>query len=116
MATGELADREIYLQVNNDIQNEIADIQEKITNIKRHSQDWLEQSSNLIYLAKKADELFLQGTDEEKQILINCVASNLYLKDKKVYFSLKKPFDILAKGTKSPVGLPLWGFIRTIPQ
>ena len=106
MVADEIKDQEAYLEVKNDIQNEIAGIQEKLTNIGRHSEDWLQQSSNLIYLAKHADKLFLEGTKEEKHTLINCAASNLFLKDKKVEFSLKKPFAILAEGQKSTTLLP----------
>ncbi len=106
MVADEIKDQEAYLEVKNDIQSEIIGIQEKLTNIGRHSEDWLQQSSNLIYLAKYADKLFLEGTKEEKHTLINCAASNLFLKDKKVSFSLKKPFAILAEGQKSTALLP----------
>ena len=47
----------------------------------------------------------LEGTKEQKNILLNSVASNLFLKDKKVTFSLKKPFDMLANGQKRPIQL-----------
>ncbi len=108
MATDKLPDQDTYLEVNNDIQNEIVNLQEKLSNIGRHSKEWLEHSSNLIYLAKNADKLFLEGTKEEKHTLINCAASNLFLKDRKVSFSLKKPFAILAESQKSTTLLPRW--------
>lgn len=106
MMADKIKDKETCLEVKNDIQSEVAELQEKLANIGRHSEDWLQQSSNLIYLAKHADELFLEGTKEEKHTLINCVASNLFLRDKKVHFSLKKPFAILAEGQKSTTWLP----------
>ncbi|HUV47037.1 MAG TPA: recombinase family protein [Candidatus Bathyarchaeia archaeon] len=107
MVTSEIKDDETFSEIQNDVQREITDIQQKLDNITRHSQDWLEQSSNLLYLARHAGELFLEGTKEEKHILVNCVSSNLFLKDKRVTFSLKKPFDLLAEVPKSPTGLPL---------
>ena len=98
MISGEAEDKEAYLEVKNDIQTEVSEIKAKLDNIRDHSIDWLDQSSNLLYLAQHAQELFLEGTKEEKQILINCVSSNLFLRDKKIEYSLKKPFDILAEG------------------
>jgi len=106
MATGMLDDKKVYLEVKNDISTDILEIEEKLKNISLHTENWMEQSSNLITIAQNADKLFLQGTKEEKHILINCVASNLFLKDKKVYYKLKKPFKIIAQGQKSNELLP----------
>lgn len=100
MLTGEVDDKETYLEVKNDLQNEIFEVQDKLSKITDHSQNWLDQSSNLLYLATHAQELFLEGTKEEKQTLIRCVSSNLFLKDKKVEYSFKRPFRILTQTNK----------------
>lgn len=105
MATGEIDDKDTYQEVKNDIQNEILGLEGQLNKMNQSTENWLEQSSNLIYLAKHAGELFLEGTKEEKQTLINCVSSNLFLKDRNVEFSLKEPFNILAEGSKSTVVL-----------
>jgi DNA invertase Pin-like site-specific DNA recombinase len=109
-----IQDRKMIEELKQDIEKEIAQAEEKLENITRHTKDYLEQSSNLLYLAKHAHKLFLRGTREQKHILLNCVASNLLLRDKKVYFSHKKPFDILAKGSKRPIGLAGWDDFRTV--
>lgn len=58
-------------------------------------------------MARHARELFLEGTKEEKHTLVNCVASNLFLKDKIVNFELKTPFKILTEVPQSTTVLPL---------
>ncbi|HCR35932.1 TPA: hypothetical protein DIU22_02725 [Candidatus Woesebacteria bacterium] len=100
MLMGDVDDKETYLEVKNDLQNEISQVQDKLLQITDHSQNWFDQSSNLLYLATHAQELFLEGTKEEKQMLIRCVSSNLFLKDKKVEFSFNKPFEILSQTPK----------------
>lgn len=106
MLTGDVDDKEAYIELKNDIQNEIAGIEEKINKITGHTQSWFDQSSNLIYVARHAQELFLEGTKEEKQTLIRSVASNLYLKDEIIYFDLKKPFQIFSEVPQSTTLLP----------
>lgn len=106
MALGEIEDQETFTEIKNDIQKEIADLQGRLADIGTHSETWFQQSSNLIYLAKNAKTLFLQGTKEEKQILINCVASNLFLLDKKIEFKLKEEFEILKEARDSNNLLP----------
>ena len=54
-----------------------------------------------------AGELFLEGTKGEKQILIRCISSNLFLKDKIISFELKKPFELLQEVNQSTSWLPL---------
>ena len=92
-------------ELKQDIEGEIAQAEEKLGSITQHTRDYLEQTSNLLHLAQNARQLFLEGTREQKNILLNSVASNLFLKDKKVSFSLKKPFDMLANGQKRPIQL-----------
>lgn len=106
MVTGEIDDKDTFTEIKNDIQNEILAIEEKVGKITGHSQNWFDQSSNLVYVARHARELFLEGTKEEKHTLVNCVASNLFLKDKIVNFELKTPFKILTEVPQSTTVLP----------
>jgi len=71
--------------------------------LSQSSHDWLEQSSNLLELAKHAKKLFLEGAKEEKYKLLESVSSNRILTDKKVRFEYKKPFDLLVKGRERPI-------------
>ena len=101
----EIKDEAMAEELKQDIEGEIAQAEEKLGSITQHTRDYLEQTSNLLHLAQNARQLFLEGTREQKNILLNSVASNLFLKDKKVSFSLKKPFDMLANGQKRPIQL-----------
>jgi len=92
--------------VRQDIQDEIAGIEEKIRDLSRHTIDWLEEASNLVKLCRQADKMFFKGTAEQKQALINSVASNLFLKDGNVGFTYKKPFDAIIEGNESQDWLP----------
>jgi len=106
MAIGEMDDHKVYLEVKNDITQEISDIEESLSNIAQHTNDWLSQASNLLALSSNAGQIFLEGTKEEKQTLLHCVASNLYLKDKKISFNLKEPFNLLSDAQNCTTLLP----------
>lgn len=103
LVNDQIKDEAMVEELKKDIEAEIVQLEEKLGNITKHSRDYLEQTSNLLYLAQNARQLFLEGTREQKHMLLTSVASNLSLKDKTVYFSLKKPFDMLTKGQKSPI-------------
>lgn len=98
MVNDQIEDKEMYKELKRDIDNKIIEISEQISKLSQNTYDWLEQSSNLLKLANSAKKLFLEGTKAQKRQLLNSVSSNRTLMDKKVRFSLKKPFDILAKG------------------
>lgn len=112
IATSELNDEETFIEIKNDIHKDIVTLKEKLNHIQQHSEDWLDQSSKLIYLAQHARELFLEGTKEEKQTLVRCVTSNLFLNDKNVEFSLNEPFQMLQKGQYEDNWLPLLDMFR----
>jgi site-specific DNA recombinase len=86
---------------------EISQIEKQLGNMKEHSGTWYEQASNLIELCRNADSLFKKGTTEQKKTLLNCIASNLVLKDGNVGFTYKKPFDALVNVTTNTNWLPL---------
>ncbi|MBQ2017153.1 MAG: hypothetical protein II208_01330, partial [Alphaproteobacteria bacterium] len=50
---------------------------------------------SLIYIMSRAGELFESSNNEQKHALLKLVCSNCVLDDKKIRFSLEKPFDIL---------------------
>ncbi len=81
-------------------------IKAQIDLLSDNSYSWLEQSSNVLKLINKAPELFLAGTQEQKVQLINFVASNLVLSDKKVVFEYKEPSVLAAKIKTQNTGRP----------
>ena len=58
----------------------------------------MQQMNSVLELAQMAPELYLGETDEYKRKIINSVLSNLTLKDGKLSYDYKKPFDVLVKG------------------
>jgi 6-phosphogluconolactonase/glucosamine-6-phosphate isomerase/deaminase len=80
-----------------EIENKTTYIQEQINNLSDSTYDWLQQSSNLLKLVNQAKELFKAANGEQKQQMLNFVASNCILKDKKVSFMYNKPFEIAFK-------------------
>ena len=49
-------------------------------------------------LSETAYNKYLEGNDEIKRKIVNSILSNLTLRDGKLSYTYKKPFDILAKG------------------
>jgi DNA invertase Pin-like site-specific DNA recombinase len=63
--------------------------------------NYFEAGSNILALATKAKDIFLARTSEEKRQLLSFVVSKIILKDGKLEFEYKKPFDLLIDRAKS---------------
>ena len=66
----------------------------------------LEYGIQVLELANNAYNLYLGAEDEEKVKLLKIILSNSYMKDGKLSYEYKKPFDILAKGLSCSKWLP----------
>jgi hypothetical protein len=97
MVNDQIDDDQMYQELRQEIDNQISEIGEQIAQLTQSTHDWVEQSSNLLELASEAKKLFLAGKKEEKYKLLESVSSNRTLKARKVHYSYKKPFDILAQ-------------------
>ncbi len=73
------------------------EIQDKINDREHSTKNWLELAERFFETAYQAREVMEKGSPEEKKTLIQTVGWNLILKDKKLEFSFKKPYDILLK-------------------
>ncbi len=89
------------------------EVQEKLLHHHQANNVWYEQCSNFLELATRADSLLLRGEKEDKRKIINSVCSNLILKDGKLRYTYKKPFDLLVKGSNRPVGWAVVDALRT---
>lgn len=58
----------------------------------------METGNTLLELATDAYSLYITGDSEEKIKILNNLCSNFLLKDGKVSYEYKKPFNILAEG------------------
>ena len=57
-------------------------------------------------LSKALERLHFSANGDERRELVSHVCSNLFLRGKKVDFTYKKPFDLLAEGLQSAKWLP----------
>lgn len=90
-------DREIAFELKESITKRIKAISAQIEGLSDNSYNWLEQSSNLLKLSKKATELFSIATAEQKLQLLDFVSSNRVLRDKKLTYNYTKPFIYAVK-------------------
>lgn len=58
---------------------------------------WLELAEDFLNTAFYAREIIKNGEPEQKRNLIMAVGENLFLRDRKLEFSFKKPYDVLLK-------------------
>jgi len=113
MVDDQIDDREMYQELKGEIDSQIVQVERKIARLSQSTHDWLEQSSNLLEMARQAKKLFLKVNRHGKRELLESVSSNRTLEDRKVHFNYKKPFDILAKGRDRSDWLPLAYDLRT---
>ena len=76
--------------------------------MKKHSdahKDFHMTATVILDLANRAYEIFQKADSMEKRQLINYVFQNCTLKDKKLSYKLKSPFDIIANYSDRTVWL-----------
>lgn len=93
-ANGELT-KEEFTEQKELILKERLRIENLINDSKNNSDNWLELAEEFLNIAFEARDIMLKGEYEEKRKLITSVGENLFLRDKKVEFGFKKPFDLL---------------------
>ena len=93
-AGGELT-KEEFIVKKQLLLEEQAQIEAFLGDTKSSSRNWLEMVEKYLDTAFYARKLLISGSAEEKRKLINAVGENLFLRDKKLNFSFKKPFDLL---------------------
>jgi len=89
MVNDQINDNEMYQELKEEIDNQIVEISKQIAKLSQSTYNWVEQSSNLLKLANKAQKLFLKGTKEQKYQLLNSVSSNRTLMRRKVHYTYK---------------------------
>ena len=102
LATTEFPEEEKkeYEKVKEEILLEVSEVNHQLRGLEQENPEWFIKASNLIKLATEAKKLFLAGNREQKQKMLNEVASNLILKDKNVLCTYKKSVEVLVKRDK----------------
>jgi len=93
-ADGELTKEEFLSQKELLLKGQ-ARIESLLNDTKTSEHNWLELTEQFLNNAFHAREIMESGLAEEKRKLIFDVGENLFLRDKKIDFSFKQPYDIL---------------------
>lgn len=65
-------------------------------------------------MAQRAKQLFESSEVPEKRQLLKYLLQNPTVKDKKLVFTLRKPFDLIASVDGQPIGLPQLDAFKTL--
>ncbi|OGD92668.1 hypothetical protein A2697_02590 [Candidatus Curtissbacteria bacterium RIFCSPHIGHO2_01_FULL_41_44] len=95
MRTNQELTKEEFLEQKADLLKQRKDIEEKLNDNQYSADIWLELCTKYLNNAFTARETMENGTLEEKRNLILDLGKNLILKDKKLEFSFKEPYDVL---------------------
>jgi site-specific DNA recombinase len=76
--------------------------------------DFLTTVSIVFSLARRAREIFDSSEIDEKRQLLNYLLQNPVIKGKKLYFTTKKPFDMLLNIPRVPALGPFMVRIRNL--
>ena len=88
---------EEYLQAKQDMLSEQSNLKEKLDDEHGGSMQWLELAEKFFENCYQGREIMKSDDSEVKKALIQTIGSNLVLKDEKLGFTLKKPYDVLLK-------------------
>lgn len=93
-ANGELT-RDEFMAQKQSVLDEQAKLDSLISDGKQTARTWLELTEEYLNNAFQAREIMENGIPVEKRDLILAVGQNLVLKDKRLQFSLKQPYNVL---------------------
>ena len=82
------------------------DLQEELTEASNKDETFLNSSLAVLDLAQKAGLLFREASEPRKQQLLTLVTSNLRLKNGKLVYDLREPFDVLLRFAETKEWLP----------
>ena len=84
------------MRLSNEITpDEYADKKNELDAHGKADDNFITTVESMLLLASRAGELFKSSKVEQKREIVNLLLSNCTLKDKKLGFSLRKPFDAL---------------------
>ena len=95
MRADEELTKDEFLSQKESILKEQFDVKALLEDNEDSSHNWLELAENFLNTAFYARDVMENGTLEEKRNLIMDVGENLFLKDKKLQFSFREPYNIL---------------------
>lgn len=93
-----MIDDDFWLEMHNNNKIKMERFKTLIDAFDRANQKSMEELYQTLELAEEASELYLDANEELKKRIVKSSLSNLTLKDGKLSYEYKKPFDILVKG------------------
>lgn len=88
---------EEYLEQKKIFMERKVELQQKVADRDKTTGSWLELAETFFETAFHAREIMESKDVTAKRDLIRAIGSNLFLNDKKLEFSFKKPYDVLLK-------------------
>lgn len=95
MRANEELTKEEFLEQKADFLKQRKDIEDKLGDNTNSADIWLELCTRYLNNAFSAREIIEHGTRDEKRDLILELGQNLILKDRKLQFSFKQPYNVL---------------------
>lgn len=97
MRANEELTREEFIDQKNLLISEQARMKSLINDNESSSANWLELAEKFLDMSFQARDIISGNDLESKRKLIITVGENLLLKDRKLVFTFRKPFDVLLK-------------------
>ena len=91
----------VYEAKSKEIEKEISSVDSEIVKHKGADRAYKHEIESFLVFCNEAPKPFVSSRPTLQRELLRFVVSNLILEDKKLYFSLKTPFDIVAKHSTS---------------
>ncbi|MFA6159975.1 MAG: recombinase family protein [Parcubacteria group bacterium] len=96
---------EVYDRMVTEYKKEQDDLREKQKEHSAGDKNFYITASKILDLSQRAWELFQNSEPQEKTQLVSFLVQNLTLKEKKLSFEVKAPFNGIVEYAKQPVGL-----------
>ena len=88
-------------------------LQSTIEAYEKSNIDFMGNGINILNLLKNIEKTYLMSDIDAKKQILNTILQNSYLKDGKLSYTHKKPFNIFAKGLNYLENLALLDDFRT---
>jgi DNA invertase Pin-like site-specific DNA recombinase len=109
----DLIDDEQFIVERKKLDQEQFRLQESLQRVE-HQELTFEPLETLISFSSRATDWFIAGENDNKRLILECVGSNLVLRDKKLSIEAKKPFQHFPKMRGLPRQRAAVGDIRTL--
>lgn len=90
-------DADLFANKKNELEVKLSEVMKKLESLNKNNTDWVAQTENFLNMAAKARYVFKTGTIHTKREILKSMSSHIFLKEGKLSFKLRKPFDVMIK-------------------